>query len=245
MEYGPLLLLHDLAMYFADANLALHLFDEAQTAQQEFAAYEYSGVAREDTRKEVMPAVPGCMLNRAPHMHSRSFLYALDNIHNYLQILSKMAGVPPAITDLKTEFEQVFGGNLKPVRNSAHHPEDRVRGLKTNEKPIDIQPSAFMAFGSDTTSVHTGSIGGPGIANEVLRNGNRYGGLLADGTYGEVEVSAATMAACQDVLQQVFDAFIWTNSDFDWVVYPYHVAIMGKEQVAAYANAIKKTVVPS
>jgi hypothetical protein len=35
------------------------------------------------------------------------------------------------------------------------------------------------------------------------------GGTLADGTYGEVKISAETVARAQLVIQQVIDAFSW------------------------------------
>ena len=42
-----------------------------------------------------------------------------------------------------------------------------------------------------------------------MLNGNRYGGTLADGAFGEVEISVLTVASAQKVIQQVLDAFSW------------------------------------
>jgi hypothetical protein len=50
--------------------------------------------------------------------------------------------------------------------------------------------------------------GGGVIVLDMLDN-NRYGGTLADGAYGEVEISAASVASAQQLIQQVFDAFSW------------------------------------
>jgi len=40
-------------------------------------------------------------------------------------------------------------------------------------------------------------------------NHNHYGNTLADGSYGEIEVSEQTLVNLQDALQEVIDAYTW------------------------------------
>jgi hypothetical protein len=112
-----------------------------------------------------------------------------------------MPGLPASVAQAQADFEDRFP-TLVAVRDSAHHPEDRVRGVRGGrgeETPIVAQPIL-----SDVIHAPSGGV----IVLDMLIN-NRYGGTLADGTFGEVEISVATVAGAQQVIQKVLDAFSW------------------------------------
>ena len=83
---------------------------------------------------------------------------------------------------------------LRQVRNSAHHLEDRIRGLAKENKPLDIKPDS---------DGYNGIL----ILNSI--NGSKYGSTMADGYYGEVDVSARSMEELRCILEGVLQSFEW------------------------------------
>jgi hypothetical protein len=125
----------------------------------------------------------------------------LDTIAKTLRTLARMPGLPAGVAQARDDFEARFP-TLVAIRDSAHHPEDRIRGVRGRagrETPIATQPILSGAIHAPSGGV---------IVLDMLDN-NRYGGTLADGTYGEVEISAETVAGARQVIQQVVDAFSW------------------------------------
>jgi hypothetical protein len=136
--------------------------------------------------------LPDAYAHRLPFLHAKSCLYALDTIAKAIRTLGRMAGLPAGVAQAQADFEARFA-TLVAVRDSAHHPEDRVRGVRGGrggETQIVAQPILGNA-------IH--ALGGGVIVLDFLDN-NRY---------GEVEISAGTIAGAQQVIQQVLDAFSW------------------------------------
>jgi hypothetical protein len=145
--------------------------------------------------------LPDTYAHRLPFLYAKACLYALDTIAKALRTLARMPGLPAAVAQARDGFEARFP-TLVAVRDSAHHPEDRIRGVRGRagrETPIVTQPIL-----SDVIHAPGGGV----VVLDMLDN-NRYGGTLADGTYGEVEISAETVAGAQQVIQQIVDAFSW------------------------------------
>ncbi len=143
--------------------------------------------------------LPAGYRHRLPFLHAKSCVYAVDSIGKALRTLAALDGVPTEIAAVLEEWRRAFP-LLVPVRNSAHHQEDRVRG-KAGDKPLDLQP------------VLTGPIHAPsgGVLVIDMLNDNRYGGTLADGSYGEVEISSTTVATARDLVQRALNSFTWTG----------------------------------
>lgn len=137
------------------------------------------------------------------YKHARAFLYAKSFLNNLatlgrlLKVLSNTKGVPVNIRYISKKFFNFFP-QLREVRNSAQHIEDRGRGLGSDRKPMDLKPVNNQAIKSD---------GGVLILNQL--NGNRYGNTMADGHYGEVEVSSDSLKHVQECIQRVIDSFKW------------------------------------
>ena len=147
--------------------------------------------------------LPDAYAHRLPFLHAKSCLYALDTIAKVIRTLGTMPGLPAGVAQAQADFESRFP-TLVAIRDSAHHPEDRIRGVRGGrggrETPIVAQPillrNAMYAPGG-------------GVIVLDFLNDNRYGGTLADGTYAEVEISAGTVTGAQQLIQQVLDAFSW------------------------------------
>jgi hypothetical protein len=130
---------------------------------------------------------------------ARAFLYALDAFDKLLGVLAREAGVPAELANWHSKVEDAFP-SLRGVRNTAQHLEDRARGLGAgkNPKPLDLKP------------VQNGFIHAPGgalILNSL--NGSRYGSTMADGHYGEVDVSSESMERLKFILEGVLANFQW------------------------------------
>lgn len=222
-------LLGHLETAFYDANVSLNFFNaerensdafigqqqddfqrrsiiEAQVLQElGVQAYEdYEKVRAEvDARlrkeKYSKGVVPLSHRHRFVFLYAKSFLYALDTIDKFLKVLSEENGAPEIIKKLHAKVGTDFP-NLRGVRNSAQHLEDRARGLGAGKlpKPLQLQP------------VDNGFVVAPQGAL-MLSNlfGTKFGCTMANGHYGEVEISEESMSKITSILQEVFDSFAW------------------------------------
>lgn len=135
-----------------------------------------------------------------PFIFARAFLYALDSFDKFLGLLSKEAGVPESVAEFHTEFATHFP-DLRGVRNTAQHLEDRSRGLGSGRTP---QPLVLNPITGGPINAPNG-----GVLVLSCLNGSRYGSTMADGHYGEVDVSPGSMERLQRILQGVLQSFSW------------------------------------
>ena len=84
------------------------------------------------------------------------------------------------------------------IRDSAHHVEDRIRGLDRNNKRLKLKP------------FDNGFIKGSGTALAINNlSGTKYGTVMNDGHYGEIDVTIETLLIIQSIVQETLDAFEW------------------------------------
>ena len=134
-------------------------------------------------------------------IYARAFLYALDAFDKFVGAICAESGAPPSIHSLKDRIGTEFP-DLRGVRNSAHHLEDRARGLGTGGKPLDLKP------------VNNGLVSGANVKVLAMNCliGNKYGATMADGHYGEIEVTVESLQKLQRILQDVLNGFHWSGS---------------------------------
>ncbi|MCE9931933.1 hypothetical protein, partial [Obesumbacterium proteus] len=146
--------------------------------------------------------VPVKHRHRFVFLYAKSFLYALDTIDKFLKVLSEENGAPEIIKKLHAKFGDDFP-DLRGVRNSAQHLEDRARGLGAGKlpKPLQLQP------------VDNGFVVAPQGAL-MLSNllGTKLGYTMANGYYGEVDISEESMSKITSILQEVFNSFTWKGA---------------------------------
>ncbi|HHT7559294.1 hypothetical protein [Raoultella ornithinolytica] len=167
--------------------------------------YEYSDElnfevdARLKREKWQNGELPRDHLHRITFLHAKSFLYALDTIDKFLKVMSDELGSPQEIKLLHTQLAYDFP-NLRGVRNTTQHLEDRARGLGAGRspQPLNLQP------------VDNSSIFAPQGAL-ILSNlhGTKFGCTMADGHFGEVDVSPESMEKLKSIIQKTFNAFEW------------------------------------
>ena len=135
-------------------------------------------------------------------IHAKSFLYAIDAIDKFLKVILLEPGVPNTIQKLHEKIGIEFP-DLRGVRNSTQHLEDRARGLGAGRdpKPLNLQPinNAFM-------HAPQGAL----VLNSL--NGTKFGTTMADGHYGEVDISPESLSKIQSIIQGVLDSFKWIGN---------------------------------
>ena len=135
-----------------------------------------------------------------PFLYVRAFLYALDAFDKFLSVLAREPQVPREVANLHARMAEEFP-NLRGVRNTAQHLEDRARGLGAgrNPQPLELKPI--------TNNFINAPGGGVLILNSL--NGSKYGCTMSDGHYGEIDVSPESVQRLQAVLQELLLLFKW------------------------------------
>ena len=142
--------------------------------------------------------VPREYMHRLPLLYAHAFLYALDGIIKTLAVLADEPGLSPNIAQASVALEQSLS-SVRGVRDSAHHLEDRARGLDRHRRPLNLQP------------IMNNAINAPRGGVVALGNLNRdlLGYTTADGSHQEVEISKGTLHLAQQAIQQVIDSLQW------------------------------------
>jgi hypothetical protein len=141
--------------------------------------------------------IPRQIRHHLPFICAKAFLTAADSIGKILMRLGERMDVPPETVAVCRGFYDSFP-ELREVRNSVQHIEDRGRGFGRRGRPLKLKP------------VNSGGInvdGGALILNNL--NGNRYGSTMADGHFGEIEVSATSLATIRDRIEAVISSLPW------------------------------------
>lgn len=138
-------------------------------------------------------------------MHARAFLYELDTFDKLLGELGKEKDVPEQVARFHKQFIETFP-QLRGVRNTAQHIEARSRGLGASfrgrpPEPLDLKPVSNRIVDAPAGNV---------LMLNCL-SGSKYGSTMADGNYGEVDVSVESMQLLQQILEGVLQSFKWTG----------------------------------
>jgi hypothetical protein len=179
-------LLKLLELHLADAAIGLHLFGHWQLVPDLWSSDE-------------VEQVQGCAHGHADVaysyrlacIHAHTVLYALDRIQKALNKLAEVPGVPARLAEVRDAYQQALP-SVVPVRNSAHHREDRVMGVGGGNRRLD--PSNLLI----TSKL------GP----------TRLGYTLGDGSYGEIEISRESVGLAWAAVQYAIEAFSWQGYPF-------------------------------
>lgn len=140
--------------------------------------------------------MPDSYQHRLPFIYAHAVVYALDAIGKTLNVLTEM-GLTSGVTDAYDAYETALP-YLISVRDSAHHTEDRARGLDRRGRPLVLQPI-------NNRLIHAPN-GALALSN---LSGNMLGYTASDGHYREIEISTTSVRAAQSAIQQVLDALTW------------------------------------
>jgi hypothetical protein len=186
--------LHKLDLNFSGNWIAGSDRDEAAEAQRllklvetEFACavvccLRFEPITHESVRLRMNQSAYDRSLN---YVYARQFVYSLDSISKILRVLASLGSVPEAASKSISEYGSLFG-DLKQIRDSALHIEDRGRGLRKHGKRV---PSVVIILGGFT--------------------GSRFDFTGEDGICYGVDISESTLAEAHNILQSIIDAFAW------------------------------------
>lgn len=179
-------LLKLLELHLANAAIGLHLFQHRELVPDLWSADE-------------VEHVQGCAHGHADVaysyrlalIHAHTVLYALDGIQKALNKLAEIPGVPARLAEVRDAYQEALP-SVVPVRNSAHHLEDRVTGLGSGNRRLD--PHNLLI---------TGQLGPTTL-----------GYTLGDGSHGEVEISRESVALAWAAVQYAIEALPWWGHPF-------------------------------
>jgi hypothetical protein len=146
--------------------------------------------------------IPREFEHNLPFIYARAFLYALDAFDKFLGVLAKEENAPKEIATLHAQMTKDFP-DLRGVRNTTQHLEDRSRGLGAGKNP---QPLALKPVSNSLIHAPNGAL----ILNSLMNS--KYGSTMSDGHYGEIDVSPQSMQHLQKILQEVLQSFKWSGS---------------------------------
>ena len=133
---------------------------------------------------------------------AKAFVFALDKCRNTLSELERIekeAGSTRPIAAVRASFLGSFP-DLKGVRDSAHHEEQRAQQKRDHGKPITAQPVNKLGISCDATST---------VFAVGLISGSKYCATMANGHLGEVDVSFKSLEILRDAIQSALDAYKW------------------------------------
>jgi hypothetical protein len=184
--------------HLIDSALALPMFELARNAllRRHIAVENTDPVV--DTRG--LASLPPQYLHRLPFVHAHTILYGLDGISRALQRLASTDGAPSGLTRIANDFASDFP-ELKFVRDSSHHLEDRALGLDQRGKPLDLKPITSGPIQSTTGGV---------LALDNLEDESLcFTGV--DGNYHRVAMSSSSLRKAQSSVQDAINQFDWSG----------------------------------
>ncbi|QSZ47244.1 hypothetical protein [Arthrobacter sp. D5-1] len=182
----------------AECSIYQELASKAEDIHAVIRDLLYTANVTAKRQRWVEGAVPHTYTRIQPFLHAQSFIYALDTIQKGLKLINRSRTATAEARSALGSFERAFP-ELVHVRDSAHHREDRARGKRRNSL-IDLQ--------ADETPI---SSGGVALFGRTLV-GNKYGGTLGDGRYGEVEISHQSLRIVQTIVQLVLNSYEWRGA---------------------------------
>jgi hypothetical protein len=124
-------------------------------------------------------------------IHAESFLFAFDLFGQFLRLI-KGSKKSPKIDSVYKDFQETFP-DIRDIRNSAHHVEDRVRGkAKIKNKEVNIKPLDGALF--------------IGTFFDLAYNFTK-----ADGSLGQIEISKESMLKLKKIVENLYECFEWTG----------------------------------
>ncbi|HGH4595063.1 TPA: hypothetical protein ACJIWN_000822 [Enterobacter cloacae] len=152
---------------------------------------------REKWRNGVMPA---SHRHRLLFIFAKSFLYSLDAICRFIKVISEQSGAPEKTKELNERISECFP-HLRAVRNSAQHLDERACLKGAFGKRLDPKGVSNESYNVP-----------PGTLMLDNLNGSKFGTTMADGHYGEIDVTQETLEIIRDIVQEVIYSFQWEGA---------------------------------
>jgi hypothetical protein len=149
---------------------------------------------------------PRDYFDRLQELHAQTFIAALARLRRTIGCMAKLdtGDAKRKIIDAREKFDVALP-NVKHIRDSVEHAEDRLRGLDKDKKPMTVGPIENERF-----KAARGGLIAAGIMDMARRH---YGWTADNGSYVEVEVTYGAAADAAEIVQSIFNAIPWKGGD--------------------------------
>jgi hypothetical protein len=161
---------------------AVDQFNDALQAFVLFRPFTAEHVRRDSDETPVIEDGADARLRR---LYAKYFIYSLDAVRAFVQVISRLTGVSAATTVACEKFQREFGF-VRDIRNSLQHIEERAQAQGSPGKRL------------------SGPILDLGSLNE-----RRFGITAGDGRHLEVEISEFVVQSVRDKLLDVIWSVDW------------------------------------
>lgn len=182
-------ILTHLRNFLNDVALALSLYSNSTKFISEISI-------KDQMSRKPIGNIPFDQFQKLPIIYAHSFLDSIVKIANTINILTiekKTPLIPDCfrtkLIDLKNEFDIEFP-NVRYIRNSWQHIEDRMRGK--DQKELNLQTNLL-------------------VLSSLFNDHLTY--TIADGTTQSILISEDTFRRAEYYVQRVFECFEWINGE--------------------------------
>ena len=192
-----------------DKRRKLELAYEAQIASEQDSPLSfdqrtemYNRVEKELKREKWNSGeMPKVYKHALVFIYAKAFVSNIDMIGKIFRVICKdYQNLPQGVYDQKDNFFRAFP-QLKDIRDSLQHAENRNRGFDRYGNPLNIQPGV---------KGHVQTSGQSLVLNNL--NGNKFGTTINDGRFVDIEITDQTMKIVQQCLQELIYSFNWVGS---------------------------------
>jgi hypothetical protein len=131
-------------------------------------------------------------------LYAKSFLFAIDRISMLLAAMERLPCSRVEVAKAAATFKANVP-DLRGVRNSSAHIDERIQGIGGNRKPLTLQPVNEPEIQAP--------LGGVFLSEAFLNR--RFSSTMGDGHLGTVEVSPETLEHAREAIQSCIDVFTW------------------------------------
>lgn len=183
----------------AAAALSLEWFKKARSSFETGLPGHQSPSETTDAFTSIPPQaaddLPWSYKHQIVFVHAHSFVYSLDRMDRTLQVLSALLEGFYDISKIYKHFQDSIP-DLRGVRNSSAHSEDRMRGLGRDKQPIVPKPFGFIML----ENLH----------------GTKLMSTMANGNLGKVDITVDTLKVSETTIQAVLDHLKWKGRPHQW-----------------------------
>lgn len=162
-------------------------------------SFEYNAAQKHEAKHILWSqgVMPIAIKRHEKYIYAKMFIFSLDNIYKFISVLNKEY---PEKT-IKNEIQLIDNQfpDLIALRNSAHHIEDRIRGIGQYNKKI--------AYDITNEEANLGM-----VIN--CTSGNEFFTTLGDGSIGSIDISSDTLCAFRGYIESILLKFKWDGSSY-------------------------------
>lgn len=159
--------------------------------------FEYNAAQKREAKRILWSqgVMPVAIKRHEKYIYAKMFIFSLDNIYKFISVLNKEYPEKNIINEIQCIDDQF--PYLIALRNSAHHIEDRIRGIGQYSKKI--------AYDITNEEANLGMV-------TNCTSGNEFFTTLGDGSIGSIDISSDTLCAFRGYIESILSKFKWQGN---------------------------------